>query len=81
MGLIVPVTGIGGVAKGQGIENDGLVPLTSAKWGTWKGSPSYGILTTGLDHLEVSNTLSLGETWFDVRAFWLDMAVNAKSNQ
>ncbi|MBN8221550.1 MAG: lipase [Spirochaetes bacterium] len=81
MGLLVPITGVGGVAKGQGLDNDGLVPLSSAKWGTWKGSPSYGILTTGLDHLEVSNTLSLGEAWFDVRSFWLTMAVNAKSNQ
>jgi triacylglycerol lipase len=81
MGLLVPITGVGGVAKGQGLDNDGLVPLSSAKWGTWKGSPSYGIFTTGLDHLEVSNTLSLGEPWFDVRAFWLAMAVNAKSNQ
>lgn len=81
MGLIVPITGIGGVAKGQGRENDGLVPLSSAKWGTWKGSPSYGFFTTGLDHLEVSNTLSLGEPWFDVRSFWLSMAQNAKSNQ
>jgi triacylglycerol lipase len=81
MGLLVPVTSVGGIAKGQGIENDGLVPLTSAKWGTWKGSPSYSLFTTGLDHLEVSNTLSLGEAWFDVRAFWIQMAQNAKNNQ
>lgn len=81
MGILVPVTGIGGVAKGQGIENDGLVPLSSQKWGTYKGSPSYSFYVTGLDHLEVSNTLSLGEQWFDVRSFWLSMASNAKANQ
>lgn len=81
MGLLVPITGVGGVAKGQGLANDGLVPLSSAKWGTWKGSPSYSITTTGLDHLEVSNTLSLGEPWFDVRGFWMSMALNAKNNQ
>lgn len=81
MGFLVPVTGIGGMAKGQGLENDGLVPLSSQKWGTWKGSPSYSFWVTGLDHLEVSNTLSLGEKWFDVRSFWLSMAQNAKSNQ
>ena len=81
MGVLVPVTGIGGMAKGQGIENDGLVPLSSQKWGTYKGTPSYSFWVTGLDHLEVSNTLSLGEKWFDVRSFWLSMAQNAKSNQ
>ncbi|MBS0619440.1 MAG: lipase [Spirochaetes bacterium] len=81
MGLIVPITAIGGAAKGQGMDNDGLVPLSSAKWGTWKGSPSYSFFTTGLDHLEVSNTLSLGQTWFDVQGFWLSMAQNAKNNQ
>ncbi|HRP70912.1 MAG TPA: alpha/beta fold hydrolase [Turneriella sp.] len=81
MGLLVPVTGIGGVVKGQGASNDGLVPLTSAKWGTWKGSPNYGFFTTGLDHLEVSNTLHMGETWFDVKGFWMAMALNAKNNQ
>ena len=81
MGFLVPVTGIGGMAKGQGLENDGLVPLSSQKWGTWKGSPSYSFWVTGLDHLEVSNTLSLGEKWFDVRSFWLSMAQNAKNNQ
>lgn len=81
MGLLVPVTSIGGIAKGQGIENDGLVPLSSQMWGTYKGSPKYSFWVTGLDHLEVSNTLSLGEAWFDVRSFWLSMAQNAKSNQ
>lgn len=81
MGILVPVTAVGGMIKGQGLENDGLVPLTSQKWGTWKGTPSYNFWVTGLDHLEVSNTLSTGQTWFDVKGFWLNMAQNAKSNQ
>ncbi|HNJ64982.1 MAG TPA: lipase, partial [Turneriella sp.] len=81
MGLLVPVTSVGGVAKGQGIENDGLVPLSSQKWGTWKGSPSYSFWVTGLDHLQVTNTLSSGQAWFDVKSFWLSLAQNAKSNQ
>ncbi len=81
MGILVPVTAVGGIAKKQGIENDGLVPLSSQKWGSWKGSPKYNIWVTGLDHLEVSNTLSLGEPWFDVKGFWFSMAQNAKNNQ
>lgn len=81
MGLLVPVTSVGGLAKGQGVENDGLVPVSSQKWGTWKGSPSYSIWVTGLDHLQVTNTLSSGQAWFDVKGFWFSIAQNARSNQ
>jgi len=81
MGLLVPVTSVGGAVKGQGIENDGLVPLSSQKWGTWKGSPRYSLWVTGLDHLQVTNTLHSGEPWFDVKSFWLSVALNARNNQ
>ncbi|MCX7631851.1 MAG: lipase [Turneriella sp.] len=81
MGLLVPVTSVGGMAKGQGLDNDGLVPLSSQRWGTWLGSPSYNVWVTGIDHLQITNTLNSGEPWFDVRGFWLSVAQNARRNQ
>lgn len=81
MGLLHPACAAGGLFQGQGATNDGLVPLSSQKWGTWKGGPSYGIFTTGIDHLQVSNTLRSGSLWYDVEDFYLKMASNMKSNQ
>lgn len=81
MGILYPACWAGGVFNGQGGDNDGLVPATSQKWGTWKGGPSYGILTTGVDHLQASNTLLSGQTWYDVEGYFLSMASNAKANQ
>ncbi|MCW7493991.1 lipase [Leptospira sp. 2 VSF19] len=81
MGILHPACGAGGLFQGQGFTNDGLVPLSSQKWGTWKGGPSYGILTTGIDHLQVSNTLRSGSLWYDVEGFYLNMASNMKANQ
>ncbi|TGN20768.1 esterase/lipase family protein [Leptospira idonii] len=81
MGLLHPACAAGGLFQGQGITNDGLVPLSSQKWGTWKGGPSYGIFTTGIDHLQVSNTLKSGNLWYDVEGFYLDMGKNMKANQ
>ncbi len=81
MGILYPACAAGGAFNGQGMANDGLVPLSSQKWGTWKGGPSYGIFTTGIDHLEASNSLSSGRLWYDVEGFYLNMAANAKSSQ
>lgn len=81
MGLAYPITWTGGVFNGQGGDNDGVVPLSSQKWGTWKGGPSYSILTTGVDHIQATNFSYMGETWFNVRQYYLTMASNAKSNQ
>ncbi len=81
MFLLHPFCGAGGLFYGQGFSNDGLVNLSSMKWGTWKGGPSYGILITGIDHLQASNTFGLGELWYDVEGYFLKMAKNAKDNQ
>ncbi len=81
MGITYPITWTGGVFNGQGGDNDGVVPLSSQQWGTWKGGPSYGILTTGIDHLQATNFAGTGQTWYDVQAYYLTMASNAKANQ
>ncbi len=81
MGIVQPVCSIAGYANGYGSACDGLVPVSSAKWGTYKGEPSYGFFTTGIDHLQISNTLYSGQLWFDVPGFFLKIAQNAKYNQ
>ncbi|MBI3396446.1 MAG: lipase [Spirochaetia bacterium] len=81
MGIVWPVCSIAGAANGYGSSCDGLVPVSSAKWGTYMGEPSYGFFTTGIDHLEISNTLYSGQTWFDAPGFFLKVAQNAKSHQ
>lgn len=81
MGLVYPITWTGGVFNGQGGDNNSVVPFSSQKWGTWMGGPSYSILTTGVDHIEAINFAGTGQPWYDVKAYYLKMASNAKSNQ
>ena len=81
MGILSPITAAGLLFKGESIKNDGVVPLASQKWGSWKGGPSTNWYTTGVDHLEATNFSFTGETWFDVEGYYLKMAKNAKSNQ
>ena len=80
MGLLAPACAAGAIFRGMDYRNDGLVTLDSAKWGTWKGEPYWG-LSLGLDHLQITNTLWSGQLWFDVKGFFLNMAKNAKNNQ
>lgn len=79
MWALVPINGTGGLVYGLGIANDGLVPVASAKWGTWKGTPSIPLTSTGVDHLQSANNF-LG-SWFDLNGFYLSMATNAMNNQ
>lgn len=81
LGILHPACYFGGLAKGMGGANDGLVPVSSAKWGTYKGEPSYSWWVSGLDHLQITNTLYTGQAYFDVEGFFLGMAQNAKNNQ
>ena len=61
--------------------NDGFVPLSSQKWGEWKGGPDVPWYSNGVDHLQCANTLYLGEAWYDVEAYFMKMALNAKAGQ
>ena len=81
MFLTYPICWTGGVFNGQGGENDGVVPLSSQKWGTYNGGPSYGILVTGVDHLEATNLGNWGQKFYDVEGYFLKMASSAKANQ
>ena len=81
MALTWPICSAVGLLNGYGADCDGLVPVSSAHWGTWKGEPSVGWFITGVDHLQISNTLYSGQTWFDVSGFFLGVAKNAKANK
>jgi triacylglycerol lipase len=77
MGITYPATWAGGLFYGQGTANDGIVPLSSQKWGTWKGSPSDYWYATGIDHLQATNFEWGGQFYYDVNAYYLKMAKNA----
>ena len=79
MALTYPVTWAGGIYYGLGSSNDGVVPLESQKWGTWKGEPSSFWYATGLDHLQATNFEWSGEYYFDVNNHYLNIAKNAKA--
>lgn len=81
MALTYPICWTGGVFNGQGGANDGVVPLSSQKWGTWKGSPSVPWYSTGVDHLQATNFSGTGKLWYDVEGYFLNMARNAMYNQ
>jgi triacylglycerol lipase len=93
MGLTFPVTAyLGNTSKyynmGFRADNDGIVPLYSQKWGTWKGEPdtywsNNFTLTSGVDHLQATKMKLFGVVNgdFDELGRMLDMAVNAKNNQ
>jgi triacylglycerol lipase len=77
MGLTYPATWAGGLFYGQGTSNDGIVPLSSQKWGTWKGGPDTYWYATGIDHLQATNFEWGGQFYYDVNAYYLKIAKNA----
>ena len=77
MGITYPATWAGGLAYGQGSANDGIVPESSQKWGTWKGGPSTYWYATGIDHLEATNFEWWGQNYYDVNGYYLKIAKNA----
>ena len=81
MSIPHPICWTGGVFNGQGGANDGVVPLSAQKWGSWKGGPDYGLLVTGVDHLQATNFEWTGQLWYDVEGYFLSMAGNAAQNQ
>jgi len=79
MALTHPITWAGGLFYGLGGANDGVVPLSSQKWGTYKGeAPSYWY-ATGIDHLQATNLEWSGQGFFDVQGWYLNIARNAKA--
>lgn len=79
--VLHPICGLGGIALGLGFDNDGLVNTTSAKWGHYRGEPSYPWTTTGIDHGQIANNFWTGQNFFDVEGFFLKFAKEAKVNQ
>jgi triacylglycerol lipase len=79
MALTHPITWAGGLFYSMGGENDGVVPSTSQKWGTWKGTPSANWYATGIDHLQATNFSWSGQNFFDVQGWYLNIAQNAKA--
>jgi triacylglycerol lipase len=77
MGVTYPATWAGGLAYGQGSANDGIVPLSSQKWGTWKGGPSIKWFATGIDHLQATNFQWTGQFYYNVNDYYLKIAKNA----
>ncbi|MBI3396198.1 MAG: lipase [Spirochaetia bacterium] len=81
MSLTVGIMVVGDPVYGQTTVNDGIVSTDSMKWGTWMGGPSYGLLTTGVDHLEAVNNLYYGQNYYDANGYFLKMATNAMNHQ
>ena len=58
--------------------NDGLVPVNSAKWGTFLGVQSGNWFTKGVNHIDVVN-LSPNGAPFDVVGYWVKVVQNLKN--
>ncbi len=81
MALTHPITWAGGLFYGMGGANDGVVPTSSQRWGTWRGlAPSYWF-ATGIDHLQATNLAGSGQNFFDVTGWYLNIARNARALQ
>ncbi|MCE9596585.1 MAG: lipase [Spirochaetia bacterium] len=78
MALTYPITWAGGLFYGLGSANDGVVPLSSQKYGTYKGTASSRWFATGIDHLQATNFEWSGETYFDVTGWYLSIVKNAR---
>ena len=81
MFLVYPVTYLGGKHYGLSGKNDGIVPIESHRWGTYKGGPSTPWYSTGVDHIQATNWAYCGQAWYDVNGYYLSIAKNAKNNQ
>jgi triacylglycerol lipase len=77
MALTHPITWAGGLFYGLGGKNDGVVPATSQRWGTWRGEPNAYWYATGIDHLQATNFQWTGQNFFNVNAWYRSIAQNA----
>ena len=78
MALTYPITWAGGLWYGMGSSNDGVVPLNSQKYGTYKGKASSKWYATGIDHLQATNFEYSGQGYFDVFGWYLGIVKNAR---
>lgn len=78
MAPLHPITWAGGLFYGLGGANDGVVPLSSQRWGTWRGEPSAYWYATGIDHLQATNFEWTGQGFFNVTGWYLSIANNAR---
>jgi triacylglycerol lipase len=78
MALTYPITWAGGIWYGLGGSNDGVVPLSSQKYGTYKGEASSKWYATGIDHLQATNLEWSGQNYFDVNGWYLGIVKNAR---
>lgn len=76
-----PITWAGGLFYGLGSSNDGVVPATSQRWGTWMGTPNARWFATGIDHLQATNFSGSGQNFFDVNGWYLSIAQNARAGR
>ncbi|MBN2079187.1 MAG: alpha/beta hydrolase [Spirochaetes bacterium] len=59
--------------------NDGLVSVTSAKWGTFRGTQEGSWYSAGVDHLNIVDQLFGFTPGFDAPDFWVDMVADLKN--
>jgi len=58
--------------------NDGLVPVNSAKWGTFRGTEFGSWWSYGVDHIDMVNLNPNGVS-FDVIGEWVELVQNLKN--
>lgn len=60
-------------------DNDGLVPVSSAKWGRWRGIIPSAEWANGVDHLDEVDQLFGMTPGFDAPAFYVDVVSELKA--
>jgi len=64
----------------NGGANDGLVPVTSAKWGNFRGIEDAAWYSVGVDHFNMVDHLFGITPGFDAPEFFVDVVSELKSN-
>jgi triacylglycerol lipase len=67
------------ICKAYEGDNDGLVSVTSAKWGTFRGVTEGAWWAGGVDHLNIVNQLFGVTPGFDAPQFYISMVADLKS--
>jgi triacylglycerol lipase len=59
--------------------NDGLVSVTSAQWGNFRGTEDASWYSAGCDHLNIVDQLFGYTPGFDAATFYVDLAADLKA--